>query len=135
MRADIDIDFRGNSHADLYLWRHTQLSRVAVNGQAARYEFARDIEAPWISPSGRLRIDAGTARGAARITTAYTCRLDSIPEDGFAACDSSLVMLTYYMGWYPIDIDHETSTANIDIHITPGFELTGSGIISRKADS
>ena len=39
------------------------------------------------------------------------------------------------MGWYPIDIDHETSTANIDIHITPGFELTGSGIISRKADS
>ena len=44
-------------------------------------------------------------------------------------------MLTYYMGWYPIDIDHETSTANIDIHITPGFELTGSGIISRKADS
>lgn len=135
VRADIDIDFRGNSHADLYLWRHTQLSQVAVNGQAARYEFARDIEAPWISPSGRLRIDAGTVRGAARITTAYTCRLDSIPEDGFAACDSSLVMLTYYMGWYPIDIDHETSTANIDIHITPGFELTGSGIISRKADS
>lgn len=132
VRADIDLDFRGQRYADLYLWRHTQIDQMSLGSQPARYEFAPGIQAPWISDSGRLRIYAGNAQGRARITTAYTGRLDSIPDDSFAACDSSMVMLTYYMGWYPVDINHDQSTADIDIHITPNWPITGSGIIADK---
>ena len=43
-----------------------------------------------------------------------------------------MVMLTYYMGWYPVDINHDLSTADIDIHVTPDWPVTGSGIIAGK---
>ena len=133
VQADIDIDFRGQRYADLYLWRHTQIDKMALGSQSARYEFAPNIGAPWISDSGRLRIYAGNAQGRARVTTAYTGRLDSIPDDSFAACDSNMVMLTYYMGWYPADINHDLSTANINIHLSTDWPVTGSGIIAHKA--
>lgn len=132
VRADIDLDFRGQGYADLYLWRHTQIDKLTLGNEPARYEFAPNIQAPWISDSGRLRIYAGNAQGHARITTAYNGRLDSIPDDSFAACDSGMVMLTYYMGWYPVDINHDLSTADIDIHVTPDWPVTGSGIIAGK---
>ena len=131
--AGIDIDFRGNSYADLYLWRHTQIGQIAIDHQPARYEFATDISAPWITDAGRLRIYGGKSLRQTRVTINYTSLLDSIDDDSFAACDSNMVMLTYYMGWYPTDINHEASTAQIDIHLSPAdYKLTGSGIISRK---
>lgn len=59
----------------------TQIDKVTLGNEPARYEFAPNIQAPWISDSGRLRIYAGNAQGHARITTAYNGRLDSIPDD------------------------------------------------------
>lgn len=128
--GDITVNFNGKPFIDFSLWKYSEITDVSAAKARLDYTFDRDIASVWMEQAGRLRVRRDK-KDEIDVRIAYTARLDSI-DTWMDACDSDFVQLSMYMPWFPYNYDSNHFTADVTLTIDDGFEVTGSGVVSKS---
>lgn len=131
-----EVDFCGSDSIPLILRHPARIDAMHWDGHAAAYRF--DTLAPppaRFIPQGRaltLYRPEGSA-DRCRIETRYTLDMQGM-EGPAQSFNDRWIEIGYYTGWYPVCSTTSADRSRMRVVITDGYEVDGSGIVSRTAD-
>lgn len=131
-----EVDFSDSDSISLILWRHAHIDTLRCANHDITYRFDTLAPAPaqFISEGRTLTLyrPAGTP-DPCRISTRYTLDMNGMQGPGKSFNDN-WIEIGYYTGWYPVCNGTSADHSHLQISITDGYLVSGSGIISRTAD-
>ncbi|HVO74491.1 MAG TPA: hypothetical protein VMT35_10750, partial [Ignavibacteriaceae bacterium] len=133
VKGFIDMDFKDKDSITFALWKNSSINEISGKDAEIKYEFDTASPPPMYMPNaGNLIISkAKGSRGNQSILFNY--KIDAGLINGWAkSFTEDWIELNMYSAWFPVYFGDCTS--KIIIHIDEGYNVTGSGIISKKKD-
>lgn len=134
VKGTVTIDFKGKDSVLLVLWRNTDIRSLKLDGKPASYSFDTTCKSPifYIGNGGALVL-RNTAKGKALRTLQvdYTCQFGDLDGWGCTFSDD-WIELGFYTAWFPLNNESKHTTSSILISIDEGYEVSGSGMMSKQ---
>lgn len=131
--GSFEVDFCGSDSIALVLWRHARIEALRCGDHEAAYRFDTLAPSPaqFITDGRALTLyrPAGVP-DRCRVDTRYTLDMHTIqgPAKSF---NDRWIEIGYYTGWYPVCNGALADRSRLQIGITDGYMVSGSGIIRR----
>jgi len=133
----VDIDFQGQDSIALVLWKYTDIHSIKVDNKNAEYSFDTAGKSPnqYIPDGGKLTLrNIEAQKQSVPVYFSYGCDMQNV--SGWAkSFTDDWIELGYYTAWYPVHNESRAFTSEIEVSMDPGFQVSGSGMVSREGNN
>ncbi len=136
VKCKVEIDFNDKDSVVFVLWKNTTINAISIKQATVYYCFDTLSPSPviFIPNGGCLSIRKPEGNNEAQtVCLEYECDMRKL--FGWAKSFSEeWIELNLYSGWYPVCWDSRKFTSSFRLTIDDDYQITGSGMVSRKFD-
>ncbi len=132
----INADFQNKDTLNLVLWKCSSIKEINNKDKNIEFSFDTLSASPIMYiPNGRklVVVKSGKDNSKQSLYFNYSCDFSSL--SGWAnSFKENWIELNFYCAWFPVNLGNSNFSSKFSIHVSDGYSITGSGIVSKKKD-
>lgn len=131
-----DVDFRGHDSIVFILWKNTSIHDIKYKEQEVRYIFDTVSASPsMFIPNGKklILLKPDNSPDKQKIYFNYESYMQNVSGWGKSFNDD-WIEIGFYTAWYPVNLNSRNAFSNLQISITDGYRVSGSGFVKKNGN-
>ena len=132
----INADFKNQDTLSLVLWKYSSIKEINNSDKNIKFYFDTLTASPIMYiPNGRKLIVVKSDNDSSKQSVYFNYSCDFSDLNGWAnSFAENWIELNFYCAWFPVNLGYSNFNSKFLIYINDGFNITGSGILSKKKD-
>lgn len=132
----INADFKDKDTLNLVLWKYSSIKEINNKNKNIKFYFDTLTTSPIMYiPNGRKLIVVKPNYDSSKQSLFFNYSCDFSELNGWAnSFAENWIELNFYCAWFPVNLGYSNFNSRFLIYINDGFNITGSGIVSKKKD-